>query len=77
VRSLVFLSLTAVTALGSRYLHANVDDGEEQTLLLMPFKTPYLLKVRIEAKEKHLGRIPIKLRASVYIGVVGAILTHF
>lgn len=93
-----------------------LDPGEEHTLLLMPFKTPYLLKVRVEAKEKHLGRdtlrisfglmkidrashalvpykklrkpvtlwlsddadrIPIELRASVYIGDVRAILTHF
>lgn len=40
--------------------------GEEHTLLLMPFRTPYLLKVRVEAKEKHLGydtlRISFDLR---------------
>ncbi len=93
-----------------------LDPGEEHTLLLMPFRTPYLLKVRVEAKEKHLGRdtlrisfglrkidrtthalvpykklkkpvtlwlsddadrIPIELRASVYIGDVRAVLTHF
>jgi len=90
--------------------------GEEHTLLLLPFKTPYLLKVRVEAREKHLGRdalrlsfalrkidrttlglgtykklrkpvtvwlsddadrIPIELRASVYIGDVRAVLTGF
>lgn len=90
--------------------------SEQHTLLLLPFKTPYLLKVRVEAKEKHLGRdalrlsfalrkidrktlelsrykklkkpvtvwlsddadrIPIELRASVYIGDVRAILTGF
>lgn len=93
-----------------------LDPGEEHTLLLMPFRTPYLLKVRVEAKEKHLGRdtlrisfglrkidhtshalvpykklkkpvtlwlsddadrIPIELRASVYIGDVRAVLTNF
>lgn len=113
MRILVILSLTAVTALGSRYLHANVDDGEEQTILLITLKTPYLLNLRIVVKDKYLGRdtsrlrsglmkinrtshalvpykqpvtlwlsddaghIPIKLRASVYIGDVGAILTDF
>jgi hypothetical protein len=90
--------------------------GEEHTLLLMPFKTPYLLKVTVVAMEKHLGRdslqlsfalqkidrtslklrtykklkkpatvwlsddadrIPIELRASVYIGDVRAVLTGF
>ena len=90
--------------------------GDEHTLLLLPFKSPYLLKVRVEAKEKHLGRdalrlsfalrkidretldlgnykklkrpvtvwlsddadrIPIELRASVYIGDVRAVLTGF
>lgn len=90
--------------------------GEEHTLLLLPFKTPYLLKAKVEAKEKHLGRdclrlsfalrridrrtlelgaykklrkpvtvwlsddadrIPIELRASVYIGDVRAVLTSF
>jgi hypothetical protein len=35
--------------------------GEEHTLLLLPFKTPYLLKVRVEAKEKHLGRDTLRL----------------
>ncbi len=35
--------------------------GEEHTLLLLPFKTPYLLKVRVEAKEKHLGRDALRL----------------
>lgn len=90
--------------------------GEQHTLLLLPFTTPYLLKVTVEAKEKHLGRdalrlsfalqkinrktlelgvykklkkpvtvwlsddadrIPIELRASVYIGDVRAVLTGF
>ena len=32
-----------------------LDVGDEHTLLLLPFKSPYLLKVRVEAKEKHLG----------------------
>jgi len=93
-----------------------LDPGEEHTLLLMPFRTPYLLKVKVEAKEQHLDRdtlrisfglrkidrtshklvpykklkkpvtlwlsddadrIPIELRASVYIGDVRAVLTHF
>lgn len=90
--------------------------GEEHTLLLLPFTSPYLLKVTVEAKEKHLGRdtlrlsfalrkidrtthalvpykklrkpvtvwlsddadrIPVELRASVYIGDVRAVLTGF
>lgn len=93
-----------------------LDPGEQHTLLLFPFTTPYLLKVTVEAKEKHLGRdalrlniaiqrinrktlelgtykklkkpatlwlsddadrIPIELRASVYIGDVRAVLTGF
>ena len=77
MRILVILSLSAVTALGSRYLHVNMDDGEKQTLLLMPFKSPHLLKVRIEAKQKHLDPIPIKLRVPIYISDVSAIFTHF
>ena len=87
--------------------------GEEHTLLLLPFKSPYLLKVRVEAKEKHMGRdalrmsfamtkidrntltlkaykklkkpvtlwlsddldrVPLELRASVFIGDVRAVL---
>jgi hypothetical protein len=93
-----------------------LDPGDEHTLLLLPFKTPYLLKVRVEAKEKHHGRdalrisfglrkidrntydlvpykklkkpvtlwlsddadrIPLELRAAVYIGDVRAVLTDF
>ncbi|MBC7980109.1 MAG: DUF3108 domain-containing protein [Armatimonadetes bacterium] len=93
-----------------------LNPGDEHTLLLFPFKSPYLLKVRTEAKEKHFGRdsirlsfsmrkidrdtldlvpykklkkpvtlwlsddadrIPLELRASVYIGDVRAILTRF
>jgi hypothetical protein len=93
-----------------------LDPGEEHTLLLLPLASPYLLKVKVEAKEKHLGRdtlrisfalrkidrstdalvpykklkkpvilwlsddvdrIPIELRASVYIGDVRAVLTNF
>lgn len=93
-----------------------LDPGEEHTLLLLPFKTPYLLKVRVEAKEKHHGRdalrisfglrkidrntydlvpykklkkpvtlwlsddadrIPLEIRAAVYIGDVRAVLTDF
>ena len=38
-----------------------LDPGEEHTLLLMPFKNPYLLKVRVEAKEKHLGRDTLRI----------------
>ena len=90
--------------------------GEEHTLLLQPFASPLLLKVRVEAREKHLDRsairlsfflrkidretfalqpyqklkkpvtvwlsddtdrVPIELRAAVYIGDVRAILTRF
>lgn len=93
-----------------------LDIGEEHTLLLLPFKSPYLLKVRVEAKEQHLGRdtirisfsirkidrkthelkpykklnkpvtvwlsddadrVPLELRAAVYIGDVRAVLTGF
>lgn len=93
-----------------------LDVGEEHTLLLLPFKSPYLLKVRVEAKEKHMGRdtirmsfsirkidrtthelkpykklrkpvtvwlsddadrVPLELRAEVYIGDVRAVLTGF
>jgi hypothetical protein len=93
-----------------------LDPGEEHNLLLLPFKTPYLLKVRVEAKEEHHGRdalrlsfglrkidrntyelapykklkkpvtlwlsddadrIPLELRAAVYLGDVRAVLTHF
>jgi hypothetical protein len=93
-----------------------LDPGEEHTLLLVPFTSPYLLKVRVEAKEKHHGRdalrlsfglrkidrtthvlvpykklkkpvtlwlsddadrVPLELRAAVYIGDVRAVLTNF
>lgn len=93
-----------------------LDPGEEHTLLLIPFTSPYLLKVRVEAKEKHHGRdalrisfglrkidrathtlapykklkkpvtlwlsddadrVPLELRAAVYIGDVRAVLTDF
>lgn len=90
--------------------------GEEHTTLLLPFISPYLLKVRCEAKEKHMGkdslrlsfsmtkidkntgelknykklkkpvtlwlsddidRVPLEIRAAVYIGDVRAVLTNF
>ncbi|MGJ8632451.1 MAG: DUF3108 domain-containing protein [Luteolibacter sp.] len=90
--------------------------GDEYTLLLLPFTSPYLLKVKVESKEKHMGRdtlrmsfamqkidrksgalrtykklkrpvtlwltddadrIPLELRAEVYIGDVRAVLTGF
>lgn len=35
--------------------------GEEHTLLILPFKTPYLLKVKVEAKEKHGGRDALRI----------------
>lgn len=93
-----------------------LDVGEEHTLLLLPFKSPYLLKVRVVAREKHMGRdtirmsfamrkldritnelqpykklkepgtiwlsddadrVPLELRAAVYIGDVRAVLTTF
>lgn len=93
-----------------------LDPGKEHTLLLVPFTSPYLLKVRVEAKEKHHGRdalrlsfgfrkidrtthdllpyrklkkpvtlwlsddadrVPLELRAAVYIGDVRAVLTDF
>jgi hypothetical protein len=91
-----------------------LDVGETHTMVILPFKSPYLLKVTVEAKEKHEGkdairlsfalrkidiktnelvaykklkkpvtlwlsddtdRIPLELRASVYIGDVRAVLT--
>jgi hypothetical protein len=91
-----------------------LDVGDTHTMLILPFKSPYILKVRVEAKEKHEGkksirlsfalrkinlktnelvaykklkkpvtlwlsddtdRIPLELRASVYIGDVRAVLT--
>jgi hypothetical protein len=103
---------SAILSLRSKKL----DPGDEHTLLLVPLKTPYLLKVRVEAKEKHMerdairlsfslrkidrkshelvpykklkkpvtlwmsddkDRIPLELRASVYIGDVRAVLTDF
>ena len=90
--------------------------GEEHNTLLLPFTSPYLLKVRCEAKEKHMGkdalrlsfamtkidkdtgelkkykklkkpvtlwlsddtdRLPLEIRAAVYIGDVRAVLTNF
>lgn len=91
-----------------------LDVGDSHTMLILPFKSPYLLKVSVDAKEKHDGkdairlsfalrkinlktnelvaykklkkpvtlwlsddtdRIPLELRASVYIGDVRAVLT--
>lgn len=93
-----------------------LNPGEEYTLLLIPFTSPYLLNVKVEAKEKHHGRdalrlsfglrkidrtthalvpykklkkpvtlwlsddadrVPLELRAAVYIGDVRAVLTNF
>ncbi|MDP4624783.1 MAG: DUF3108 domain-containing protein [Akkermansiaceae bacterium] len=93
-----------------------LDVGEEHTTLLLPFTSPYLLKVRCEAKEQHMGkdalrlsfaltkidkdtgelkvykklkkpvtlwlsddtdRVPLEIRAAVYIGDVRAVLTNF
>jgi hypothetical protein len=90
-----------------------LDVGDRHTMLILPFKSPYLLKVSVDAKEKHEGkdairlsfalqkinmrtqervaykklkkpvtlwlsddadRIPLELRASVYIGDVRAVL---
>ena len=39
--------------------------GEEHTLLLLPFFSPYLLHVRSEAHEKHQGREAIRLKFSL------------
>lgn len=91
-----------------------LDVGDSHTMLILPFKSPYVLKVSVDAKEKHEGkdairlsfalrkinlktnelvaykklkkpvtlwlsddtdRIPLELRASVYIGDVRAVLT--
>lgn len=91
-----------------------LDVNETHRMIILPFKSPYLLKVRVEAKEKHEGkdairltfamqkinlkthelvpykklkkpvtlwlsddtdRIPLELRASVYIGDVRAVLS--
>lgn len=38
-----------------------LDPGDQHTLLLIPFTTPYLLKVTVEAKERHLGRDCLRL----------------
>ncbi len=38
-----------------------LDPGEEHTLLLMPFRNPYLLKVKVEAKETHLDRDTLRI----------------
>lgn len=90
--------------------------GETHTTLLLPFTSPYLLRIRCEAKEKHMGRdalrlsfamtkidketgelknykklkkpvtlwlsddtdrVPLEIRAAVYIGDVRAVLTSF
>ncbi|MES2981987.1 MAG: DUF3108 domain-containing protein [Verrucomicrobiota bacterium] len=91
-----------------------LDVGETHTMLILPFRSAYLLKVQVEAKEKHEGkdairlsfamrkinlktnelanykklkkpvtlwlsddadRIPLEVRASVYIGDVRAVLS--
>lgn len=39
-----------------------LNPGDEHTMLLLPFKSPYLVNVKVEAKEKHLGRDAIRLR---------------
>ena len=39
--------------------------GEEHALLLLPFRTPYLLKVKVEAKEKHLDRDTLRISFSL------------
>ena len=90
-----------------------LDVGETHNMIILPFKSPYFLKVKVEAKEKHEGkdairlsfamqkiqfdthelvaykklkkpvtlwltddtdRIPLEVRASVYIGDVRAVL---
>lgn len=90
--------------------------GDEYAMLLLPFKSPYLLNVKVQAKEKHMSkdairvsfslrkidrdthelveykklkrpvilwlsddkdRVPLELRAAVYIGDVRAVLTKF
>lgn len=91
-----------------------LDVGESHTMVILPFKSAYLLKIRVEAREKHAGkdairlsfsmqkinlktnelvpykklkkpvtlwlsddtdRIPLEIRASVYIGDVRAVLS--
>ncbi|MFK7849936.1 MAG: DUF3108 domain-containing protein [Akkermansiaceae bacterium] len=91
-----------------------LDVGDEYRLLVLPFKSPYLLNIKVEAKEKHMStdairisfslkkidrdtlefvqykklkkpvrlwlsddseRVPLELRAAVYIGDVRAVLT--
>lgn len=103
---------SAILLLRSQKLEVN----DEHALLLLPFKSAYLLKVRVEGKERHLGkdairmsfgmrkidrnthelrpykklikpgtiwlsddadRVPLELRAAVYIGDVRAVLTNF
>lgn len=39
--------------------------GDEHVMLILPFKSPYLLTVRVEAKEKHLSRDTIRLSLSL------------
>ncbi|QTN31388.1 DUF3108 domain-containing protein [Akkermansiaceae bacterium] len=43
-----------------------LEPGEQHTLLLLPFKTPYLLKVRCEAKEMHLGQDALRLSFALH-----------
>lgn len=93
-----------------------LSNGDEHVLLLVPFKSPYLLKVRVEGREQHMGRdsirlsfslkkidrkthelveykklkkpvtlwlsddaerLPLELRASIYVGDVRAVLTGY
>ncbi len=90
--------------------------GDRVTLVVQPFKTPYLVRVRVAARERHMGRpalrlavamrkidrdtlelrpyrklrreatlwlsddadrVPLELRAAVFIGDVRAVLTDF
>lgn len=94
----------------------NLNVGDKYSMLILPFKSPYLLTVQVQAKEKHMGkdairmsfsmrkidrdtlefkqykklkrpvtlwlsddkdRVPLELRAAVYIGDVRAVLTKF
>lgn len=38
-----------------------LDVGETHIMLLLPFKSPYLATVKVEAKEKHMGQEAIRL----------------
>jgi hypothetical protein len=42
-----------------------LDAGETHIMLILPFKSPYLLKVEVEAKEKHEGKDAIRLSISM------------